>query len=211
MKKFFHNKFFIAFIFLCLGFFLANWIKDLEFLQSINKKYQIWVSAFKTDVKDRQEKIFKFNGKKFVQEIKENVGDAFVKTSKALENAEKNISKKILKSKTQETKQLEKNQEQLVKSTEVRSYEDAKTFSFELILTGYRYEDVIISISENTLNFSSLINSKKMIISNNDYSNNSDSRTFYYSFTLQKYDRNLDPEINYKDNIVSIKFFKTAN
>ena len=77
------------------------------------------------------------------------------------------------------------------------------------VLKQFHIEDVIISINQETLNFSSIINPKaKMIINDKQYGNSDDSQAFYHSFHLEQYDHNIDPEISYKNNIVSMKFFK---
>jgi HSP20 family molecular chaperone IbpA len=213
MKNFFSNKIFIAFLFLIIGFTgqkIFNYFKD-HYSSII---YSSWLKKTKEDVRNTEQKIFTFNGKKFVYEVKDNFNSALNKTSKSLENTQKKISKKINKISninTTDPKTIEKTN-QVIKKTEVRKYEDDKSFSFDLILTGFRHEDVIIAINQETLNFSSSFNPKaKMVINEKQYSKNDDSHGFYHSLDLPKYNHNIDPEITYKNNIVSVKFFKIIN
>jgi HSP20 family molecular chaperone IbpA len=216
MKNFFSNKIFIAVIFLFIGFASD---KILEYFQNhfswqySSKSFSSWLRNAKDDVEDKQQKIFTFNGKKLAYEIKSNFNSALNKTSKSLENTQKKISNKfdkITKANDPEPKQADI-ADQIIKKTEVRKYEDDKSFSFDLILTGFRHEDVIIAINQETLNFSSSFNPQaKMIINNKQYSKGNDSQAFYHSFNLPKYDHKIDPEISYKNNIVSVKFFKIS-
>ena len=215
MKNFFSSKIFIAIAFLFIGL-ACHKILDYFRNNSVSWKYSSksfssWLRNASKDVEDGQQKIFTFNGKKLVYEVKNNFNSALNKTSKSLENTQKKISNKfdeISKANTLEPMQ-ENIPNKVIKKTEVRKYEDDKSFSFDLILTGFRHEDVIIAINQETLNFSSSFNPKaKMIINEKQYSKSDDSQAFYHSFNLEQYDHNIDPEISYKNNIVSVKFFK---
>ena len=215
MKNFFSHKIFIAIIFLFIGFgsqkILDYFKNHFTSWQYSKKTFTSWFSNAKGNTENQKQEIFIFNGEKFVAEVKNNLNSALNKTSKSLENTQKEISKKFDKINKANTPKQEKDKiaDQVIKKTEVRKYENDKAFSFDLILTGFRHEDVIISINQETLNFSSIINPKaKMIINDKQYGNSDDSQAFYHSFNLPKYNHNIDPEISYKNNIISVKFFK---
>lgn len=210
MKKFFSNKIFIAILFLIIGF---SSTKILDYFKNnySRENFFSWLKKTKENFQEKEQKIFTFNGKKFVYEVKSNLNSALNNTTKSIEDTQKKISNKLdeaTKIKTPEP-QIIDTKKQEIKKTEVKKYEDDKTFSFDLILTGFRHEDVIIAINQDTLNFSSSLKPKaKMIINDKQYDKNDDSQAFYHSFALPKYDHKIDPEITYKNNIVSVKFFK---
>lgn len=121
----------------------------------------------------------------------------------------------------------------VIKTSEIRKYQDELSFSYDLVLQGYRFEEVIIAINNNQLSFSNSLSHKTVIeISsgnssnsknadsanntlkkdlkiNQDFSKQKDSNQgFSYVLELDKYDHKIDPEITYRNNIITIKFFK---
>lgn len=121
----------------------------------------------------------------------------------------------------------------VVKTSEIRKYQDELSFSYDLVLQGYRFEEVIIAINNNQLSLSNSLshktvieissgnssNSKNLDSANNtlkkdlkinqDFSKQTDSNQgFSYVLELDKYDHKIDPEITYRNNIITIKFFK---
>lgn len=121
----------------------------------------------------------------------------------------------------------------VIKTSEIRKYEDQYSFSYDLVLQGYRYEEVVIAISNNQLSFSNSLSHKAVIeisSSNLSQQKNKNSSTqlynknhkiiddfskksntnqgFSYVLDLDKYDHKIDPEITYHENIITVKFFK---
>ena len=121
----------------------------------------------------------------------------------------------------------------VIKTSEIRKYQDELSFSYDLVLQGYRFEEVIIAINNNQLSLSNSLshktvieissgnssNSKNVDSANNtlkkdlkinqNFSKQTDSNQgFSYVLELDKYDHKIDPEITYRNNIITIKFFK---
>lgn len=121
----------------------------------------------------------------------------------------------------------------VAKTSEIRKYEDEASFSYDLVLQGYRFEEVIIAINNNQLSLSNSLSHKTVIeISSGNSSNskNADSSNkivkkdlkniqdlskktdnnqgFSYVLELDRYDHKIDPEITYRNNIITVKFFK---
>ena len=212
MKKFFFSKIFIAILFLITGFVIGrsfDYFRNYKnSSQSFKKNIKAWVNDAKEDIDLSSKKIFHFNGQKFVSEIKQSVNLAIDKTQNNLENTSNKITNPLKNSKDINQNNIKDSANgESIKSTEVRKYENHNSFSFELILTGFRYEDVIISINQQTINFSSNLSNKSLEINGKNYRNDN-LNSFYHSFELPEYDHQKDPEITYQDNIVCVKFYK---
>ena len=212
MKKFFFSKIFIAILFLITGLAIGrtfDYFRNYKnSSQSFKDNIKAWVNDAKEDIDLGTKKIFHFNGKKFVSEIKQSVNLAIDKTQNNLENTSNKLTNPLKDSKNSNQNNIKDSAiSEPIKSTEVRKYEDNNSFSFELILTGFRYEDVIISINHQAINFSSNLSNKSLEINGKNYRNNN-LNSFYHSFELPEFDHKKDPEITYKDNIVCVKFYK---
>jgi hypothetical protein len=214
IKKVFFSKIFIAILFLIIGLGLSktyDYFKNYKnSSQSFKSNIKAWVNDAKEDIDLGTKKIFYFNGKKFVTEIKETVNLTIDKTQNNLENTSNKLTNPLKDSKNSNKNNIKDSiDNEPIKSTEVRKYEDNNSFSFELILTGFRHEDVIISINHQAINFSSNLNNKSLEINGKNYRNNN-LNSFYHSFELSKFDHQKDPEITYHDNIVCVKFYKIS-
>lgn len=212
MKKFFFSKIFIAILFLITGFAISrtfDYFKNYKnSSQYFKDNIKAWVNDTKGDIDLGTKKIFHFNGIKFVSEIKQSLNLAIDKTQNNLENTSNKITNSLKDSKNSNQNNIKDSaNSEPIKSTEVRKYEDNNSFSFELILTGFRYEDVIISINHQAINFSSNLSNKSLEINGKNYRNNN-LNSFYHSFELPEYDHQKDPEITYQDNVVCVKFYK---
>ena len=212
IKNFLFSKIAIAVIFLGIG---IGFTKFTNFLnnqrnatESTFENFSIWLKSSKNQVENS--KIFSFDGEKFVLNIKKSIQKTVDKTTHTIDKTQENIVKKVDKitnKNIQNNNQpVTKNQE--IKSAEVRKYEDETSYSFDLVLRGYRYEDVIIAINDNQLNFSSSINSRPAMIINDVSYQQPQIQSFYHSLDLPKYNLKKEPEITYKNNIITVKFFK---
>ena len=212
IKNFLFSKIAIAVIFLGIGIGFAKFTNFLNnqrnATESTFKNFSIWLKSSKNQVENS--KIFSFDGEKFVLNIKKSIQKTVDKTTHTIDKTQENIVKKVDKitnKNIQNNNQpVIKNQE--IKSAEVRKYEDETSYSFDLVLRGYRYEDVIIAINDNQLNFSSSINSRPAMIINDVSYQQPQIQSFYHSLDLPKYNHKKEPEIIYKNNIITVKFFK---
>lgn len=212
IKNFLFSKFAIAVIFLAIGVGFAQFTNFLNnqrnATDSTFKNFSIWLKSSKNQVENS--KIFSFNGEKFVLNIKKSLQKTVDKTTHTIDQTQENIVKKV--DKITNNKQLKNDQQQPVKqeikSAEVRRYEDQFSYSYDLVLIGYRYEDVIIAINNDQLNFSSTLNSKPQMVINDIYYQDASIQSFYHSLDLPKYNHKKEPEILYKNNIITVKFFK---
>jgi hypothetical protein len=169
-----------------------------------------------------QQQVVNYNNSELVNEIEKNVNQAVNKTGDTLVYTKDQLKKitttqdsKIDQSLPKNSTQKENDstqKEQVIKSSNVNFYQDHQAFYYQLILKNYRFEDVIISINSETLKFSNYIgNSASAVINGKEILKEIDNKSndkFSYSFNLPKYNNQKEPEINYLDNVITVKFYK---
>lgn len=90
-------------------------------------------------------------------------------------------------------------------TSKVYSSEDDKNYFYHLDFLGFKKEEIVVGIKDNSVSFSA--ESKK---SGEDKNNSvsSHSTSFHYSFSVPQYDTKKEPEIIRKDNQIVVKLAK---
>lgn len=216
IKNFLFSKFAIAIICLALGIGLNKFINFLNnqnsATESTFKNFSIWFKSRKNQVENS--KIFSFDGEKFVLNIKKSFTNSLNKSVDKIDKNENVADKYAYKNDEKINKADQSNQTktQELKASRVNKYQDHQSYTYELVLTGYAYEDVIIAISDNKLSFTNSLSKRStMSINGKKYFEKSltdqSNQGFNYVFELEDYDHKIDPEITYKDNIIFVKFY----
>jgi HSP20 family molecular chaperone IbpA len=88
--------------------------------------------------------------------------------------------------------------------SKVSSTEDDKNYFYQLDFSGFKKEDVVVSVNNNSVSFSA---ENKKFKSNKTQEQQAQG-SFYYSFLVPQYDEKKEPEIIRKDNQVIVKLTK---
>lgn len=99
----------------------------------------------------------------------------------------------------------EANKSQNSKSqTSIKKSEDDKNYYYELNFYGFKKEEVAVKIENNSLSFAA-----KNQENTSDKEVKSQSKaSFYYSFSLPKYNEKIEPKIVREDNKIVVSFEK---
>jgi len=88
--------------------------------------------------------------------------------------------------------------------SKVSSTEDEKNYFYQLEFFGFKKEDIVVNVNNNSVNFSA--ENKKFKSDKNQ--DQQAQASFYYSFLVPQYDDKKEPEIIRKDNQVTVKLAK---
>lgn len=78
------------------------------------------------------------------------------------------------------------------------------SYLYELDFSGFKKEDVVVNIKDNILTFKAENKKENGDKNYNSYS----SSSFYYSFSIPKYDTKKEPQITREDGKIIVKFAK---
>ncbi len=88
--------------------------------------------------------------------------------------------------------------------SKVSTKEDAENYYYQLEFSGFKKEEILVSVKNNVVNFSAE-NKKSEHSKNQDLQ---DNMSFHYSFLATQYDSKKEPEIIREDNKVIVKLAK---
>ena len=92
----------------------------------------------------------------------------------------------------------------LTNKSKVSSIEDDKNYFYQLDFSGFKKEDIVVSVNNNSVSFSA--ENKKF--KSDKAQEQQVQGSFYYSFLVPQYDGKKEPEIIRKDNQVIVKLAK---
>ncbi|MBM5782429.1 MAG: Hsp20/alpha crystallin family protein [Pelagibacterales bacterium] len=191
IKKIFGSKIFIAIIFTLIGIsgtVLAKTKDHKQHTELANNEFD-WNIVQQHHQIFENDPFFQTNG------IFAEVAEMEKQMNKMFANHQKNMQKLF-----HEAKESGKINSQ----SSVLKNEDEKTYYYELNFSGFKKEDIAIKIENNSLTFSAKKEDNKIDKDSEKKANSS----FYYSFSLPKYNNKTEPEIIKEDNKITVKLQK---
>ncbi len=191
MKKIFGSKIFIAVIFTLVGVSGTVLAKTKDQKSST----ELADAEFDWNIVQQHHQIFENDPFFQANGIFAEMAEMEKQMNKMFVNHQKNMQKLFHEA---------KDSGKINSQSSVIKNEDEKTHYYELNFSGFKKEDIAIKIENNSLTFSAKKEGEK---TNKDYEKKAQS-SFYYSFSLPKYDNKKEPEIVREDNKIIVKLQK---